>query len=95
VKPYRKPHGRELSRQEHQEELHSALPSTEVASHFVLGDDIGTTYRWMPGPSHGIADSKASLVYWSSATYTPPVPAEATKLVAKRESSLFEIPLGA
>jgi hypothetical protein len=92
--PYPRPEGRELSPEQHRDVFRQSLPPPAVAAKLELEDDVGTSYRWIPGPSSAIADSKDVLVYWVSATFTPAVPAQATRLFAWHEASAFEIPLG-
>jgi hypothetical protein len=90
---YRKPEARELTPEEHRDAFREALPEPWVAARFEVDDDIETSYHCLPGPSHGIADSKDVLVYWVSAIFTPAVPEEATRLFIRHEEATFEIPL--
>jgi hypothetical protein len=84
-----KPSGRELTSWER---FQASKPDQRLAS-FDLADDAGTSYRWWPGPSHDAAFRTDGFVHWNSATFTPAVPEEATRLLASRAGNTFEIPL--
>jgi hypothetical protein len=84
---YRQPPGRELTSWER---FQASKPEPGFAI-LDLADDVGTCYRWWPGPSHDAAFRKSGFVIWGSAMFVPAVPAEATHLLASREGNAFEI----